>query len=102
MHPYFCEIGTSKIKQVVSSSYKNLNFVYALTDQNEIVIFEAKVAGTKPENTECRISGKVSLPNKIGATDEQIDMSQNVVMETIKGALMIQSATGHVMVIDTL
>lgn len=65
------------------------------------MIFEAKVSGTKPENTECRITGKVSLPERIGA-NEQVDLPENVVIASIKGALMIQSASGHVMVMDTL
>lgn len=101
MHPYMCEAGTKKIKQAISTSYKNLNWAYALTEDNQIIIFEAKVSGAKPENTECRVAGILSLPSKIGAK-EQVDLTQNVVMESVKGALMIQAASGHVMVIDTL
>jgi len=70
------------------------SYVYGLTSDNEIVIFDYKYSGTNNDNNHCRLVGRVSLP-------ADFTLGERVGFASIRGSIILQSVTGKLLLLDT-
>lgn len=54
-----------------------------MTTDNELIIFDSRLHHAKPELQECKILGKISLPNNEGGKN----LAYTV--ESVKGAIVV-------------
>ena len=70
------------------------SYIYGLTTSNEIIIFDYKYAGSNNDNNFCRLVGRVAIP-------EQFTNGMPVGFAAIRGSIILQNATGKLLLIDT-
>lgn len=90
--PQVCESGTATLTRIVNDPIHN-GIIYALTEHNDVIVFEQKQQGNKQETIECRGNNYFSIFNLclvIGVLNLQqnFQADQKLAFAALKGSLI--------------